>query len=125
VYCSIPAWPSGVRYQDRPGYEGLVHARTGQQWENTSFRSGPVFLHNPVASMGAMFLVPIGIMAALHARESTGRGQHVEVSLLQGVLSLTTQNWNWTDKGQLLLQKTRPPRVHQATTYACADGAWT
>ena len=62
VYCSVPAWPSGMRYADRPGYEALVHARTGQQWENTSFRSGPVFLHSPVASFGAMFLVPIGIM---------------------------------------------------------------
>src|SRR5690606_31850667 len=119
VYCSIPAWPSGVRYEDRPGDEALVHARTGQQWENTSFRSGPVFLHSAVASYGAMFLVPIGIMSALHARERTGRGQHVEVSLLQGVLSLTTQIWNWTDKGQFLLQKSHPPGVHQATIYEC------
>ena len=44
-------------------------------------------------------------MSALHARERTGRGQHIEVSLLQGVLSLTTQFWNWTDKGQFLLRK--------------------
>ena len=74
VYCSVPAWPSGSRFEDVPGYEALVHARTGQQWENTSFRPGPVFLHNPVASMGAMLLVPSGIMAALVARDRTGRG---------------------------------------------------
>lgn len=124
VYCSIPAWPSGVRYENRPGYEALVHARTGQHWEVTAFREGPVFLHSPVASMGAMFLVPIGIMAALEAREHTGRGQRVEVSLLQGVLSLTTQVWNWTDRGQFLLQKTNPPGVHQASIYECANGEW-
>jgi crotonobetainyl-CoA:carnitine CoA-transferase CaiB-like acyl-CoA transferase len=124
VYCSIPPWPTGVRYEQRPGHEALVHARTGQQWENTSFRSGPVFLHSPVASFGAMFLAPIGIMAALHARDRSGRGQHVEVSLLQGVLSLTTQVWNWTDKGQFLLEKTHPPGVHQASIYECADGEW-
>jgi len=124
VYCSVPAWPTGTRYQDRPGYEALVHARTGQQWENTSFRSGPVFLQSPVASLAAAFLVPIGIMSALHARERTGRGQHVEVSLLQGVMSLTTQIWNWTDRGQFLLAKTQPPGVHQATIYECADGEW-
>jgi crotonobetainyl-CoA:carnitine CoA-transferase CaiB-like acyl-CoA transferase len=124
VYCSVPAWPSGTRYEDLPGYEALVHARSGQQWENPSFRPGPVFLHSPVASFGAMFLVPIGIMAALLAREETGRGQHVEISLFQGVLSLTTQNWNWTDKGQFLLQKTRPPGVHQSFIYECANGEW-
>jgi crotonobetainyl-CoA:carnitine CoA-transferase CaiB-like acyl-CoA transferase len=124
IYCSLPAWPSGTRHEHLPGWEALVHARTGQQWENTSFRSGPVFLHSPVASFGAMFLVPIGIMSALVARDRTARGQHVEISLLQGVLSLTTQNWNWTDKGQFLLEKVHPPGIHQNSIYECANGEW-
>jgi crotonobetainyl-CoA:carnitine CoA-transferase CaiB-like acyl-CoA transferase len=123
VYCSIPAWPTGTRYQHRSGYEALVHARTGQHWENPSFRPGPVFLRSPVASLGAAFLVPIGIMAALVARDGTGRGQHVEVSLLQGVLSLTTQNWNWTDRGQFMLGK-RYPSTHQMSVYECANQEW-
>jgi crotonobetainyl-CoA:carnitine CoA-transferase CaiB-like acyl-CoA transferase len=85
-----------------------------------------VFLHSPVASMGAMFLVPIGIMSALVARDRTGRGQHVEISLLQGVLSLTTQVWNWTDQGQFLLPKVKSTvaGVHQASIYECANGQW-
>jgi crotonobetainyl-CoA:carnitine CoA-transferase CaiB-like acyl-CoA transferase len=124
VYCSVPAWPSGTRFEGLPGYEALVHARSGQHWENTTFRNGPVFMHNAVASYGAMMLVPTGIMAALLSRDRTGRGQHVEVSLLQGVLSLTTQNWNWTDRGQFPLPKTRPPSVHQGSIYECADGEW-
>lgn len=124
VYCSVPAWPSGTRYEEVPGYEALVHARTGQQWENPSFRPGPVFLHSPVASFGAMLLVPTAIMSALLARDRTGRGQRVEVSLLQGVLSLTTQSWNWTDKGQFLLEKTLRGGVHQAFVYECANGEW-
>jgi crotonobetainyl-CoA:carnitine CoA-transferase CaiB-like acyl-CoA transferase len=126
IYCSVPAWPSGTRYEDLPGWEALVHARSGQQWENPSFRAGPVFLQSPVASMGAMFLVPIGIMSALVARDRTGRGQHVEVSLLQGVLSLTTQVWNWTDQGQFLLPKVNSSMsgVHQASIYECANGEW-
>jgi crotonobetainyl-CoA:carnitine CoA-transferase CaiB-like acyl-CoA transferase len=123
VYCSIPAWPSGTRYQDRPGYEALVHARTGQHWETPSFRPGPVFLHSPMASLGAAFLVPIGIMSALVARDRTGHGQHLEVSLLQGALSMTTQNWMWTDKGQFPLAKGYPS-IHQASIYECADGEW-
>ncbi len=124
VYCSIPAWPSGTRYEEVPGYEALVQARTGQHWENTSFRTGPVFLHSPVASMGAMLLVPIGILSALQARERTGRGQRVEVSLLQGVMSMTTQNWNWTDRGRFSLPKSHPAGIHQMSIYECADGEW-
>jgi crotonobetainyl-CoA:carnitine CoA-transferase CaiB-like acyl-CoA transferase len=124
VYCSVPAWPSGSRFEDIPGYEALVQARTGQHWENTTFRNGPVFMHSPVASHGAMLLLPIAIMSALVARDRTGRGQHIEVSLLQGVMSLTTQSWNWTDHGQFLLPKTHPPGVHQLSIYECADGDW-
>jgi crotonobetainyl-CoA:carnitine CoA-transferase CaiB-like acyl-CoA transferase len=124
VYCSVPAWPSGSRMEHLPGYEALVHARLGQQWENTSFRSGPTFLHSPVASLAASFLVPIGIMSALQARRTTGRGQHVEVSLLQGVLSLTTQIWNWTDQGQFALDRTIPPGIHQLSIMECANGEW-
>jgi crotonobetainyl-CoA:carnitine CoA-transferase CaiB-like acyl-CoA transferase len=76
-----------------------------------------------VASLGAAFLLPIGIMAALVARDDTGKGQHVEVSLLQGALSLTTQNWNWTDRGQFMLGK-HYPSTHQMSVYECADGKW-
>jgi crotonobetainyl-CoA:carnitine CoA-transferase CaiB-like acyl-CoA transferase len=123
VYCSVPAWPAGGRYADRPGYDALVMARTGQHWENPSHRPGPVFTHSPVASLGAMMLVPIGIMSALVHRDRSGHGQHVEVSLLQGVMALTTQNWNWTDQGQFQLPKAYPS-THQFSIYECADGEW-
>ena len=124
VYCSIPAWPEGSRFAKDDGYEALVHARSGQQWEQTGFRTGPMFLHSPVASHGAMLLVPVGIMAALTARRRTGRGQHIEVSLLQGVMSLTTQVWNWTDQGSFLMERQHPPGVHQGSIFECANGEW-
>ena len=113
VICSIPAWPTGSRFENLPGWEALVHARSGQQFENTAFRPGPMFLGSPVASYGASMLVPTAIMSALLARDKSGTGQRVEVSLFQGVLSLTTQIWNWTDQGQFFLAKSVPPGVHQ------------
>lgn len=124
IYCAVPGYPTGTRMEQMPGYDLLVQARTGQNYENTGHRPGPIFLAQPVASMGAQLMVPIGIMAALVAREDTGRGQYVEVSLVQGVLSLTTQVWNWTDKGQFSLEKVNPPGVHQRTIFECADGEW-
>ena len=74
------------------------------------FRTGPVFLHSPVASFGAMFLVPIGIMSALHARERTGTRAARRGVPAAGCLSLTTQIWNWTDQGQFLLAEDAPAR---------------
>ncbi|MBL7522775.1 CoA transferase [Frankia sp. CNm7] len=123
VYCSVPAWPTGSRFAGRAGYDALVSARAGLHWEVPSWRPGPVFQHSPVASLGAAYLVPVAIMGAIVARERTGRGQRVEVSLLQGAMTLTTQNWNWTDTGQHGLPNTFPS-IHQAGIYECANGEW-
>jgi crotonobetainyl-CoA:carnitine CoA-transferase CaiB-like acyl-CoA transferase len=125
VYLSCPAYPEGHRLAQRPGYDALVQASSGQQWEQPGWRPGPIFLHMPMPSMGAMFLVPTGILSALIARETTGRGQHVRTSLFQGALLYTTQIWSWVpsaDTGYYgTMAKTYPPGVHQEMIFEVAD----
>ena len=125
IYCSVPAWPEGHRFADRAGYDALVQAAAGQQWEQPGWRPGPIFLAMPMPSMGTIYLVASGVLAALIARESTGRGQHVRTSLLQGVLLYTTQIWQWIEQGDAaiygLMAKTYPPGVHQGMIFECAD----
>ncbi|MET1001006.1 MAG: CoA transferase, partial [Acidimicrobiia bacterium] len=55
VYTSCPAYPEGHRYAQRPGYDALVQASSGQQWEQPGWRLGPIFLPVPLPSMAAMF----------------------------------------------------------------------
>jgi crotonobetainyl-CoA:carnitine CoA-transferase CaiB-like acyl-CoA transferase len=124
VYCSCPAYPDGHRLAQRPGYDALVQASSGQQWEQPGWRPGPIFLHMPMPSMGAMFLVPTGILSALIARETTGRGQHVRTSLFQGALLYTTQIWTWVPDAVGFygtMAKTYPPGVHQEMIFEVAD----
>jgi crotonobetainyl-CoA:carnitine CoA-transferase CaiB-like acyl-CoA transferase len=125
VYCSVPAYPPGHRLAQRPGYDALVQAASGQQWEQPGWRPGPIFLHMPMPSMGAIFLVPSGILAALLARERTGAGQHVSTSLLQGAFLYTTQIWQHVEKANAafhdLMGKSYPPGVHQGMIFECAD----
>ncbi|HSO95946.1 MAG TPA: CoA transferase [Acidimicrobiia bacterium] len=125
VYCSVPGWPEGHRNADRPGYDALVQAASGQQWEQPGWRPGPIFLAMPVPSMGAIYLVASGVLAALVARESTGRGQHVRTSLLQGVFLYTTQIWQEAEHADPafygLMAKTHPPGVHQGMLFECAN----
>jgi crotonobetainyl-CoA:carnitine CoA-transferase CaiB-like acyl-CoA transferase len=107
---------------DRPAIDLLVQARSGMQYEQPGFRDGPIFLHAPLPSIAASYLTVEGILAALYARELTGRGQWVETSLYQGVLSFTTQLWQdpehrvepWFEIGF----EPRP------SIYECADGLW-
>jgi crotonobetainyl-CoA:carnitine CoA-transferase CaiB-like acyl-CoA transferase len=128
VYASCPAYPDGHRWADRPGYDALVQASSGQQWEQPGWRLGPIFLHVPLPSMAAMFLVPTGILAALVAREQTGRGQHVRTSLLQGALLFTTQIWTYLEHARSdfygTMVKSYPPGVHQEMIFEVANDEW-
>src|SRR5881392_3625544 len=125
VYLSCPAYPEGHRFAQRAGYDALVQASSGQQWEQPGWRPGPIFLHMPMPSMGAIFLVPSGILAALISRERTGRGQQVSTSLLQGAFLYTTQIWQHIENANAafheLMGKSYPPGVHQGMIFECAD----
>jgi crotonobetainyl-CoA:carnitine CoA-transferase CaiB-like acyl-CoA transferase len=128
VYCSVPAYPPGHRFASRPGWDPLVQARSGMQAAQPGWREGPVYLHFPAPSMGACFLLAYGVLAALLAREETGRGQHVETSLYQGVLAYTTQIWQEHEKAgaafRTMMGKSYPPGIHQGSLYECAGGRW-
>ena len=128
IYLSVPAYPDGHRLAGRPGYDALVQASSGQMWEQPGWRMGPIFLHMPMPSMGAFFLVSMGITTALIAREKTGEGQHVETSLFQGALLYTTQIWQHIEKANAatheLMGKTYPPGVHQPMIFECANNQW-
>jgi crotonobetainyl-CoA:carnitine CoA-transferase CaiB-like acyl-CoA transferase len=128
ILVSCPGYPTGHPLAGRPAYDALVQATSGQMWAQPGWREGPIFLHMPVPSMGAAFLVSSGALAALAARERTGRGQHVETSLFQGALLYTTQLFQ--DVGNPgpgyheLMAKTYPPGIHQLMLFECARGGW-
>ncbi len=122
IHCSLTGYPRATDAADRPAIDLLVQARSGMQFEQPGFRDGPIFLHAPLPSIAASYLTVEGILAALYVREVTGRGQRVETSLYQGVLSFTTQLWQdpehrvepWFEIGF----EPRP------SIYECADGLW-
>lgn len=155
VYCSITGYGTEGPQANRPGYDSLVAARTGQQWESRGVvggtigrlsggqeilpgleapegcwvgapRQGPVFGGVPWASMATFYNATIGITAALRARGITGKGQRVATSLLQGVLTCTYAYWLKVEK----------PDTQDFQTWVidprapkgffeCSDGRWT
>lgn len=122
IYCSITAYGKDNSHALRPGYDALVAARCGLQWEQRGWpegalyhalgrsdpfadaqsdndglqgadRPGPLFTASHWPSLGACFAAATAISAALFARERTGLGQHVETSLLQGALCAGSYVW--------------------------------
>ena len=128
IYCSITGYGRNTRWSDRPAYDGLVQARLGLVYEQRSIRDewqGPVFLHQPLPSLGAAYLASTTINAALHAREVTGRGQWVETSLLQGSLTWTTMLWIRVENELPGFYNGFRYREFPPTpTYGAADGRW-
>jgi crotonobetainyl-CoA:carnitine CoA-transferase CaiB-like acyl-CoA transferase len=122
IYCSLTGYPRTTDAAARPAVDLLVQARSGQQYEQPGFREGPIFLHAPLPSIAASYLVVEGVLAALYVREVTGRGQRVETSLYQGVHLFTTQLWqNAEIKPDPWVEIGRDP---QPQMYECADGLW-
>ena len=55
----------------------------------------PVKVGVPLTDLGAGLFALIGILAALHHRSTTGRGQHIDTSLVDAGLALSV--WEVTD----------------------------
>ncbi len=122
VYCSLTGYPRTTDAADRPAIDLLVQARSGMQYEQPGFREGPIYLHAPLPSIAASYLTLEGVLAALYVREVTGRGQWVETSLYQGVLSFTTQLWQDAEiRPEPWFEIGFEPRP---SIYECADGLW-
>ena len=128
ILVSCPAYPAGHRMAHRSGWDALVQASSGLMWEQPGWRPGPIFLHLPIPSVAASWLVATAVLAALSERERTGRGRHVETSLFQGALLATTQIWQEVEHGgrayHEIMAKSYPPGIHQAMAYECAGGEW-
>lgn len=85
-------------YRDWPAYASVVEAMSGvYEWAR---RPGEAPRPNPVGALGdissALFAV-VGILAALRERDRTGRGQQVDVAMLDALLSMTdvvTNMWS-------------------------------
>jgi crotonobetainyl-CoA:carnitine CoA-transferase CaiB-like acyl-CoA transferase len=95
VFGSVTAFGRVGPYANAKGYEALVMARTGALSVSGAMvaRNGPAHVSVPYCSYGASQELLTGILAALHERESSGRGQHVDATLVKGLAALGT--WNW------------------------------
>ncbi|HEV2357295.1 MAG TPA: CoA transferase [bacterium] len=87
VYCAISAFGQDGPWRHRPGVDGIVQGASGLMSVTGEPDGGPVKVGVPAADTCAGFLAAQGVLAALFARERTGRGQRVDVALLDALLA--------------------------------------
>jgi crotonobetainyl-CoA:carnitine CoA-transferase CaiB-like acyl-CoA transferase len=98
VSCSITAFGTTGPFADVPAEDALVMAKAGifrdqPGWEQDGKR--PVYRSAPDGSYFAAMLAVQGVLAALRARDLTGRGQLVETNMLQAITCRQNPQVRW------------------------------
>src|ERR1700687_5519579 len=106
VYCSITGFGQTGPYAPRPGYDSLIQAMGGVMSLTGEPDGLPQKVGVPVADMFAGLYGCIGILAALRHRDATGRGQQIDIGMLDThVAWLANQGMNYLATGE------NPPRL--------------
>jgi crotonobetainyl-CoA:carnitine CoA-transferase CaiB-like acyl-CoA transferase len=98
IYCSISGFGESGPEFNRPGYDLIVQGESGVM-DLTGFPDGPpVKVGNSIGDLVAGMAATQGVTLALYARSRTGRGQKVEIGMLDVMASLLTYQaglyWN-------------------------------
>jgi crotonobetainyl-CoA:carnitine CoA-transferase CaiB-like acyl-CoA transferase len=84
VYCSISGFGSSGPYAERPSYDSVAQALSGFLSVVVD-RDRPRFLGPALADAITGIYAAFGVLGALLERARTGRGRHVEVSMLEAM----------------------------------------
>lgn len=121
IYCSITGFGGDGPYRDRPGYDTIGQAMSGLLSLLTELDAPQPMGYSLADHLGGAAAFQ-GILAALFARERTGRGQRVETSLLEACLSFIGENASrYFHDGKVPARKDRT-RIAQVYAFVARDG---
>jgi formyl-CoA transferase len=111
--------PSGKR----PGFDQIVQAEAGLMSLTGQPGGTPQRVGLPMADILAGLFGAFGVMNALRTRERTGRGEHVETSLLAAVVGVHVfHGVGWLAAGvEPVLTGNRHPSIAPYGVFGCAD----
>jgi len=123
VYCVLRGYGGGGPYADKAAYDDVIQASCGL----AAVQGGeeqPAYVRTPVADK-AVGLVAVGaVTAALFERERSGRGQQIEVPMLESMVAFTLLD----QQGGYVFDPPRGPAGYARTAspyrkpYRTADG---
>ena len=88
IYCSVSGFGQDGPYRDRAALDLILQAESGMISVTGEEGGRGVRCGTSVADMTAGMYAAFGIMLALRVKERTGRGQAIDVSMLEGQMSL-------------------------------------
>lgn len=93
IYASISGFGTYGPYRDRPGYDTTAQAMSGLMYLTGPMGSEPTRVGSSIGDTVGGITCLVAILAALYCRNKTGLGQKVETSLVEALISLSTQDY--------------------------------
>jgi len=118
VYAAISAFGQEGPWRMRPGVDGVAQAMSGIMSVTGTADGPPVKVGVPAADMAGGVFASQAILAALVDRERNGRGQRVDVSLLDALLAFQVVPLS------MYLAGGTPQRLGSAAPYAAPNEAY-
>ncbi len=88
IYCSISGYGQTGPYASRPGYDFVAQAESGIMSVTGEIDGEPMRVGVPVGDLSGGMFACMSILAALRVRDHTGKGQYIDISLLETTASL-------------------------------------
>jgi crotonobetainyl-CoA:carnitine CoA-transferase CaiB-like acyl-CoA transferase len=99
IYCSISGYGQTGPSAELPAYAPVIHAASGYEMAHLAYqpgRSRPDYCGIYHADVLTGVYAFGAISAALHQRHGSEQGQHIDVSMLESMLSLTLNELQWS-----------------------------
>ncbi len=88
IYCGISGFGADGPYRDRPGFDQIAQGMSGFMSITGTADAGPTRAGIAIGDLLAGIFAAQGVQLALLARERSGRGQVVDTSLLEAMISV-------------------------------------
>ncbi|MEV6108355.1 CoA transferase [Streptomyces sp. NPDC051940] len=97
VYCALRGFGAGGPYADRPAYDDVIQAASGMAAVQGGPGGSAEYLRTAAADKTVGLMAAAAVLAALHGRQASGRGQVVEVPMLETMAGfmLLEQQGGW------------------------------
>jgi len=124
VYASISGFGQTGPYAERGGLDQVAQGMGGVMSVTGPPGTGPWRVGIAISDTASGTFLTQGVLAALFARERTGRGQWVHTSLLEAMVNfMDFQACRWLTDGEVPPQQGNDhPTFFPMGTYRCADG---
>ncbi|MCH9672347.1 MAG: CoA transferase [Gammaproteobacteria bacterium] len=101
IYCSITGFGHTGPYADRPAYDALIQAMGGVMSLTGVPDGEPMKVGVSIADLMSGMYASVAILAAVRHQGETGRGQHLDISMLDAhVAWLANQGMNYLATGE-------------------------